>query len=317
MLSSLRYGLRFSTPECQTTPTQICPSSHIVPPSPHLSNHILCAPVCLVFTTASTFAKNLRGGLAFGTREAQPVSDFRSAAMSNSLELVCGVSGSPDWESASWVRSVGYDYLLFEFTQQSRYTDMEKVKEVYRPVLWLSVPDPRSDGEIRDVDYVSTAYCDPVARAQELEYPYEGGEQFHGTAPCPRTDIPAPVRARLRPSRARTGAGIRGQGAVPAIGLVSHLRRVVPRHVLGFDCFLGGPLAKHVMNYFDLYVVSPGTSAGLQVVHHELCAGHSCAIVWCSSDLSFLHAIGGNRSIINSPGRLDPPGPAFSTDVDN
>lgn len=67
----------------------------------------------------------------------------------------------------------GFDYLLYAYTEQSRFYLGELTNDLARPILYMVVPTLLG-GPIRTLDYVTTSRCDPNA---DLNYPFLGWDE--------------------------------------------------------------------------------------------------------------------------------------------
>lgn len=138
-----------------------------------------------------TFGFALENIFWFGLSACTTVDEFRKAQNSTAH-----ISCASDTDSA-WVSPEGYEFMLYEFAQASRYNDdAVRLDKIYRPVLGLNVPDlskpsvgvngNRVYGTSRRIRSIETTRCSPEEQLiDDSEYPFRMWEGFMPQLPCP------------------------------------------------------------------------------------------------------------------------------------
>lgn len=113
----------------------------------------------------------------FGQSACSNVTRFRDASQENAGDLKCD-------QNVSWVSQEGWDFMVYEYSEQSRYspTKFQKGFVMPQPLLYLEIPHVQYKGRIAPVTSVKTKRCTKPEEVQmEFSVP-EGGlpEQNRG-----------------------------------------------------------------------------------------------------------------------------------------
>jgi len=158
---------------------------------------VLMGVLCLLITQQSilndesmlinsyTFA--LENLFWFGLSACTSVEEFQSSAQNNT-PLICNEG------EHRWVSPEGYDFMIYEFTQASRFgLEGKRTRRLQRPMLGLKISDiknPQTGVNSAKV-YGSAKWLDEVTSTrecllvdQETEYPFSMGEGFMPEMEC-------------------------------------------------------------------------------------------------------------------------------------